>query len=117
MIAPFKYSTQRQRARPKETGRIRRRATDEGLTGFIGGLKASDIEERFARSLSKYKLEYTFRQHYFGPARTTPGAIEVDFMVNLGATWVPASLIILTKRGGNNTKLGYFDLNKWAIFR
>ena len=92
MIAPFKYSSQHQRARPKETGRIRKRATDEGLTGFIGGIKASDIEERFARSLSKHRLEYTFQQHYFGPAKNTPGAIQVDFMVNLGAMWVPVQI-------------------------
>lgn len=90
--APFQYKTRRKRRRPKATGRIRPKAIDEGLTGFINGEKASDIEERFARSLWKRNIEFTFQQHYFGPAKNTPGAIQVDFMVSLGAMWTPVQI-------------------------
>ena len=66
--------------------RITTPAQQEGLTGYIGEWEASDIEERFARSLIKEDLPFTFREHFFGPARTTPGAIEVDFLVFAGMT-------------------------------
>jgi len=55
-------------------------AAEEPLTGFIGDWEASDIEERFARSLIKQGIAFSFREHFFGPTRTTPGAVEIDFL-------------------------------------
>jgi len=62
---------------------------DEGLTGYIGDWEASDIEERFGRALAKAGLSFSFREHFFGPSRTTPGAVEVDFLVQIGGEVYP----------------------------
>ena len=89
--APYQYKKRREPARPRVANRVRIPALQEGLTGFVKGLDASDIEERFAKALDKLGLEYSFRDHYFGPARNTPGAIEVDFMVHSG-NWQPVQI-------------------------
>jgi len=62
---------------------------EEGLTGFVNEWEASDIEERFARALWKNENPFTFREHFFGPTRTTPGAVEVDFLVWVGSEIYP----------------------------
>lgn len=59
---------------------------------MVKGMKASDIEERFARSLYKAGIEFSFQEHYFGPAKNTPGAVQVDFMVKTGGSWVPVQI-------------------------
>jgi hypothetical protein len=61
---------------------------------MVQGKKASDIEERFARALESNKRidGYSFLQHYFGPTRTTPGAVEVDFMVQAGGEVYPVQI-------------------------
>lgn len=59
------------------------RNDDEVLSGFIDGMKASDIEERFARALSKDKriLGRQFRYPVISP-RNMLGQLEVDFLIN-----------------------------------
>lgn len=76
----------RKQRRPEDEplNRVNYPAEDEGLTGFIGDWEASDIEERFGRALSKNEIRFSFREHFFGPTRTTPGAVEVDFLVWVG---------------------------------
>lgn len=58
----------------------------EGFTGQIQGLKASDLEERFARALDKRKnvISYEFRKPFVA-GRNMPGEIEVDFSVYDGS--------------------------------
>jgi len=88
---PYKYKKPRKVATPKVINRVQVEGEDEGLTGFVQEQEASDIEERYARALNKNKnvQRFSFREHYFGPARNTPGAKEVDFMVMAGGTWWP----------------------------
>lgn len=53
----------------------------EGLTGYVQGNTASDLEERYARALSKIGKEFTF-QYEVRTAYTLPGEEkQVDFVV------------------------------------
>lgn len=85
--APYRPAKIRKPSPPPITNRVSSEKEEEGLTGYVQGWEASDIEERFARALDDMNLQYSFRDHYFGPARNTPGAIEVDFMVENGGYW------------------------------
>jgi len=91
-MKPYKYKRIAPVARPENSGRLRRAEEKEVLSGMVQGEKASDIEERFARALDKLGISYTFQQHYFGPAKNTPGAIQIDFMVTSGASQVPVQI-------------------------
>ena len=88
---PHHYKKPRKVAMSKVTNRVQIEGEDEGLTGFVQEQEASDIEERYARSLTKNDNvdRFSFKEHYFGPARNTPGAREVDFMVLSGGSWWP----------------------------
>lgn len=88
---PYQYKKPRKPSAPKVANRVQTQAEEENLTGFVQGKEASDIEERFARALDKLEKRYSFREHFFGPARNTPGAIEVDFLVDDG-TWFPIQI-------------------------
>ena len=94
MIAPYKYKKARKASAPKVGNRVHVQNAQEELTGFVNGWEASDIEERFANALRKSRVvaQFSFRDHYFGPARNTPGAIEVDFMVMSGGNWWPIQI-------------------------
>ena len=91
--APYRYRTGR-RGFPKPT-RLDRPLSepkpDEGLTGELQGLPASDTEERFARALDKQALGYEFRAAQIA-GRNLPGEVEVDFMVYDGATIQPVQI-------------------------
>jgi len=82
---PYKYKLPRPRrfeppASPKPPGE------DEGLTGFVQGREASDLEERFARALNTYGLDYRF-EALVDTAFTLPyQEKQVDFMVYTGQT-------------------------------
>jgi hypothetical protein len=55
----------------------------ENLTGMVRNMEASAPEERFALALeqSGSVTNYQFRYSIFGFTRTTPGAVEIDFVV------------------------------------
>lgn len=74
-----------QTEKTRQTGRVQRPKEDEGLTGYVQGFKASDIEERFARALSKNKRvdSYEFQLQYYA-GKNIPGEIRLDFMVHSG---------------------------------
>ena len=56
----------------------------EGLTGYVHGLEASDLEERFANALSKNGLDFQF-QYRVLTASGVPGQEDVvDFIVESG---------------------------------
>jgi hypothetical protein len=55
----------------------------EQLMGMVNDMKASDIEERFAKSLDKLGLRYYFRLPVGAP-RGMPGYNELDFLVQSG---------------------------------
>lgn len=78
----FRYGTYKDK-RKADNRVIRPRPVpeDEGLTGFVRGLKASDIEERFARALNKYRVPFEF-QVFIPSNYSFPGeAKEMDFIV------------------------------------
>lgn len=51
----------------------------EFLTKSVHGMKASDLEERFAKALDRYEIGYTFRLTTL--PRGLPGFKELDFLV------------------------------------
>jgi len=73
-----------------KTNRPQRQKTNENLTGFVDGQKASDIEERFARSLAKNRRvdSFVFQPSYIA-GRNMPGEIRLDFMVYSGMVMFP----------------------------
>lgn len=63
----------------------------EGLTGLVDGKKASDIEERFARSLSKFEIPYEFQISYLMPHNMV-GEYRLDFLVYYGGLEYPYAI-------------------------
>lgn len=53
---------------------------EEGLTGLVHGIPASDIEERFARSLDRMGIPYEFQKSLLAPSNL-PGNYKLDFLV------------------------------------
>lgn len=83
IFLPYRYRKPRQIPADAPT-RLRPTAGDEGLTGFVQGKEASDLEERFARALSTYGLDYTFK-FYVETSYTLPyQEKQVDFVVQRG---------------------------------
>lgn len=90
---PYSYKSDRIHiVRDKVGARLDRRKQDaEILTGTVNGLKASDLEERYARSLRKMELPFEFRFRITSPLlgrqRLTQqflneaGEVEIDFLV------------------------------------
>lgn len=62
--------------------RLKAPAAGETFSGEIQGLKASDLEERFARSWDKRGYGYDFRTANV-VGRNLPGEVELDFSVDL----------------------------------
>lgn len=70
---------------------------DEQLSGFIGELKASDIEERWAKGVAKLpEWSYQFRARISplthkvtSVMRNLPGELEIDFLMVRGSTVLP----------------------------
>lgn len=86
---PYKVKKSRPVQADRPPGYNRPGKPDEGLTGFIGSMAASDIEERSYRSISRQKIGLSFRTQflpldpprviYGGGGRNQRGAIEADF--------------------------------------
>ena len=86
-MKPFKYTVRRIPRKPLPFGQIQVQRTDEGLTGYVDGAAASDIEERFSRSLrgNSEVTGYKFREPVISP-RNLPGQLEVDYVVEVNGT-------------------------------
>ena len=57
------------------------------LTGYVNGVKASDLEERFARALRSRRITFE-HQKLFNTAATLPGQEKnVDFIVHSGLAY------------------------------
>lgn len=113
LTKPFKFKVIRP-ARPTLTlQRLPVEAkADEGFTGEVQGMPASDLEERFARALDRAGLQYAFRQVY-GGARNQSGTTELDFMVFKGPTQYPIQIDGQFAHAGGEQKQE--DLMKNAI--
>ena len=83
VVKPYKYRKARPQAK-ENLQRITHKKEDENLSGFVHGKIASDLEERFARSLDKFDVEFTF-EYSVDTAYTLPGEEKlVDFIL-----WIP----------------------------
>lgn len=86
MLKPYKYKLPSKRFEeprliplpPKDP------MDDEGLTGWINGLTASKLEERFARALRGKQLAFKFKFDIRQPGREFKN--NIDFIVNTGFT-------------------------------
>lgn len=71
--------------RPEPQG-LRIKLEDEGLTGFIQGESASDIEERMYRAFLYNKIDYgdiEYQPSYIA-GKNLPGEIRPDFAIHIG---------------------------------
>ena len=78
---PYKYKIKQKRP-DWNLNRQRDIAHDENLTGFVHDIKASVLEERFARALSKHKKSFTFSYKVLPPTQIPGQANEIDFIVS-----------------------------------
>ena len=79
----FKYKISKPPSQPLPLGKmIKLPVNEEVLSGYVQGMKSSDIEERFARALSTDKRvdAYQFRFPVISP-RNMLGQLEIDFVV------------------------------------
>ena len=78
---PYLYPKEKKERNPTPLNRIPPPVLDEGLTGAVQGEQASDLEERYARSLTKLDKEFSFQYEVYA-AGTLPGEAKlVDFVV------------------------------------
>jgi len=81
---PYYYKSAAKEKPLTRLNRIPQRKEDEGLTGFVHGVEASDLEERYARALEGFGKEFQFQYEVY-TAYTLPGEQKkVDFLVNDG---------------------------------
>lgn len=92
-MTTFRYSVRNKPRKPEPFGQITRDIPGENLSGYINGDKASDIEERFYRALSKDDRVQSveFRMPVIS-ARNLPGQLEIDFVVTVGPTIIPIQI-------------------------
>jgi hypothetical protein len=99
-MKPFKYKTRRiARAEYPKDG-SRRIGAAENFTGSVQGKKASDIEERFARSLNKLQVSFEFQARIssgdnprLSATKTNQaGELEVDHLIENGGQVIPVQI-------------------------
>lgn len=89
----MKYKVERPRIQQVPFGKPSVQKQDEFLSGYINGMKATDIEERFARALNKDKRidGFIFRMPIMSP-RHMAGQIELDFLAQSGPHYYPVQI-------------------------
>ena len=81
-FTPYRYK--KTRAKRPEAPSFPSFKEDEGLTGTVLGKDASDLEERFARALNTYGVDFVF-QFFVETAHSLPyQEKQVDFVVYSG---------------------------------
>jgi hypothetical protein len=81
---------------------VQRTGVEEVLTGLVQGQDASDLEERWSRSMDKLGIEYEFRVR-LSPlvagyrkigvaAQNAPGEIEIDFLTYHNGNTLPIQI-------------------------
>ena len=81
-MKPYQYTIPSAPSRPDAVDRLPKESEVEVFTRELQGMKASDIEERSARSMDRRRVGYDFRVAFIAPANM-PGEVELDFMVYL----------------------------------
>lgn len=80
-LKPFQYQIPSKRMPPPHLAPITPKdQTEEGLTGWVNGLRASDLEERWARALRAKNLKFIFHFQTRIPGRGYKN--DIDFVVN-----------------------------------
>lgn len=83
---PFKYK-KRRTARVERLNRMPREAEEEGLSGYVHGVRASALEERSAISLRKLGLEFIFQFEVVTAFSLPEQERKVDFIVHDGLSY------------------------------
>ena len=85
MLKPYRYKRSGLFGAELPPAPLQALEENEGLSGKVLGQPASDLEERFARALSKNRrvLGYRFQVSFIA-SRGLPGEKRVDFVVNTG---------------------------------
>ena len=76
----FQYKL-RPRPPKQPLNRIAGQSVDERLSGFVHGMEASTLEERFARALDGRGLRFTFQRRIDTPYQIPGQENEIDFVV------------------------------------
>ena len=81
---------------------VQRIGIEEVLTGLVQGQSASDLEERWARSMDRLGVQYDFRvrlsplvagvRRIGVAAQNAPGEIEIDFLAYHNGDTVPVQI-------------------------
>lgn len=80
MLKPYKYKRLSKR-KPVDVQTLPLPTkTEEGLTGWVNGLRASDLEERLARAFRKKQLKFVFKFDTLVPGDVFEK--EIDYVVN-----------------------------------
>jgi hypothetical protein len=88
---PFQYKKERIR-RLDNSKFVPEANTKEVLTGFVHGRRASDLEERFAKALDFYGLDFIF-QYEVATAYSLPNeGKKIDFIVFDGGLGIPIEI-------------------------
>lgn len=92
-MQPYQYKTGKKTVSPDKPVQVLGMRDGEVLTGFVRGLPASNLEERFAIALDQSKdiVSYEFQPSYIG-ARNTSGEVKLDFMVYQGGQMFPIQI-------------------------
>ena len=77
---PRRYKPRKRIEDIRALNRIEPQAEQEILTGQVHNQVATDIEERFARSLYKRKIDFHFQVSFFA-GRNMPGEVRLDFLI------------------------------------
>ncbi len=77
---PRRYKPRKRLEPISALNRIAPEKAQEVLTGQVHNQVATDIEERFARSLYKQKIEFHFQVSFFA-GRNMPGEVRLDFLI------------------------------------
>ena len=90
-LRPFQFKKLRTR-RPDDPFVVPDNTAEEILTGYVHGKRASALEERFAKALDFFGIEYIF-QFEVDTAYTLPNeAKQIDFIVFDGGLGIPIEI-------------------------
>lgn len=81
-ISGFRYGRISRPKRANIYGEVSQPNDDEGLTGFVQGKPASDLEERIARALYKRRKRFEFQVEVFTRLSRPDDGRNVDFIVD-----------------------------------
>jgi len=76
----YKYKLPKKPAEPRALNRLSEDSAQEILTGLVQGKTASDIEERFAKSLYRRNIRFEFQVSFIA-GMNMPGEIRLDFLI------------------------------------